>query len=1609
MKQFQKRIISMLVCVGILLGLIAQSGGVSALATSLNIGTTKATDLKAKTDPSAEWGTDANPFTVLEIVPSHEEAQIGYFIPGCEPVNMEKAKYSMDMKGNFTSTLGTIYDVSDVTVYAFYDQIPSKEANEYLSVYVNDGNSVYHTREDVVYENTWLNYGQWRSTWNTEYSQKGDYIQVEAGQGNFNVNADSYKYVGESQGDYIWVPSDNGSTVRTQNNGDLFAYSYIKYKHKDEFIDIVFDGAKSSSFQTQVITMTPSELEGNLDIIDVADLITIHPGSGDYKGLAQIYYALNDNGDTATTIPDVGPTFWDKGKDLTYNEVMRITERMASDNPAALILDKGSMFAGSDAQKEYNCHKLLYMVLMYQPSVFWNTFKNYLTPYTGKDGSLKVKYTKGGTTGEYPTSEFWGIEETSEQWTYGGTTYGSVRNPFLFNPESGACMIDQVRYYNINGGGTDIFDKIFTYDSACQMLQNLLNGGDIKKTDMSSNGLWTNNITSDAFEDDDTSSLSYIRAVKYILQQPSYTPKLRILEIEPCDQYIYGSQGWKTYYQSLFPWYHPQSGEASWLDDENLIEVTTMPTWEFIGSTGQYDYDAKDANGNWKRLSTESSDDLIAKYDLIIIGSKQDASNGLNGYNKYKNGHSDSSVDLKNLIYVSVGGTLNNDNMTEWSQTKYSEYMDIRYSGNDITLKKLLELEDFLKAGKPIVVDSGLYKDGVVDTDKVDCDSKLYDLLTWKDTGKTSDGSDRNAQENIFVHGSIPTAKMKSLISKNTCRIEFYEAGYPVEYGYTTYEDLNNGERMSYNYAGKSDTAEGVIVNEIYQGKNSNGTATLTYHFYIAGNASDTYNAYLNIDLDGDGVYGGSLKEHSEVDNMNTSMGYAGTKEAYAYDTTEQALYLTIYDEKWNKLGTTNPNSHDFRPLEANTEYYATRNIPSSQQGIIPWKLEVQSRTNEYLRSSAIDYTAVYNKDNQEKIMVLQMSLRGSMDSDNFVKKDMWGHSSSFTAFTKDSIVVKSGESYQDFEARRISNGGIPETNSQLYNQMSNNQKQTVAKFETYLEPVQEFDVTIQFMFNKDWYQLFGVTKDSGPEYEQALANWKAFLSEYDMLVFGFVDQNCFTNDTVFAEGVKDFVAQGKSMMLSHDTISGTDLKTIGTTKNEYGKYNAWLRSIAGQRRAYFNKQANGTYEKSYTDVKVNGNTITNVSNTNLNDTNKRNYLGMWSAAIDGDFVDKDAYKEYNGNYYANEWPDNSTFMGLYAQKQHSSSIADRVSTNGASLSVGWANKDSWSTSFVKLTNNGQITSYPYKLDDVIEVLQTHTQYFQLDLEYQQDGDVNVWFNLSDRNDSEVQAFYDKDGKLSASDTPDTCSSKINMYSARDQDCRNSFYIYNKGNITYTGSGHGYTDYGSSKNALMTDDEVKLFVNTMISAYRQPESEPFVQIDNSDAAASDGTSILYLDYDGYQYATDAGPETGDVKTGIDNRVVTIDGKEMVAVELSVYDLSSANVNDKKNYLWINQDGKSVDPTHVILRKVTKDSSGVVTEEDVTYTKDENEVVRYNVSASVDGERYIMYIPYEDVTESGAVNYSFGTYATYIKSNRKITTSTSITKATVMLLPLFDLN
>jgi hypothetical protein len=1016
-----------------------------------------------------------------------------------------------------------------------------------------------------------------------------------------------------------------------------------------------------------------------------------------------------------------------------------------------------------------------------------------------------------------------------------------------------------------------------------------------------------------------------------------------------------------------------------------------MPTWEFICSTGQYDYDELDEYGNSKTLTTESSDDLLAKYDVIIIGAKQDASNGLNGYNKYtRTLDGSTSVDLGNLVYVSVGGTIGTGTQQAYGgNTGDAEVMNIRYSGNDITLKKLLELEDFLRAGKPIVVDSGLYKDGQVDTAKVDKSSKIYDLLTW-------DGGDSGAQKNIFASNNINSSRMKNLIMNKSCRIEFYQGGYPTEYNY-----VSENTTEKYNDGKNNLVLNGKIVNEIYQSKSSNGTAVLTYHFYISGNDSDTYNAYLNIDLNGDGVYSSSLKEKSEVDNMNDALGLTG-KDKKTYDTTESAMGLTIYDRNMNKLGTTDPdNPKKGYALKANTEYYATRTIPSSQQGMLPWKLEIQSRSNSYNRSSAVDYTAVYNSENKKTISVLQMTLQGDMSKDNssLVSKNIWGNWNSMTAFTTDSIVVNTTDTYSTFKARmKATDDGqhyLPETEStRLNNLFSLYQKHTAAMFESYLEPVQEFDVTIQYMFNQDWYTLFGTTEKSGSTYKQKVANWEDFLSNYDMVVIGFIDSNSYTSNAVYQEGIKDFVNQGKSMILSHDTVSGSDVTKIGSAKSGYTENAVWLRTISGQRRAYYNKQKDGTYKKSYNDVKVNGVTYSLVTD----------YIVDYYDDLLGTYNPSD-YGESGESYLVNEYPDNGNFIGTYYRidgREGSTLNIERVAKSGT-LGSGWP--DNAYTSFIKLTNNGQITTYPYKLGSVIQVLNTHTQNFQLDLDYEEGGDVNVWFNLSDRYDSDVAAYI----------TENNITSMItgaNYYSARNQDGRNNFYIYNKGNITYTGSGHGVA-YNGGYNGMMTSDEIKLFINTMIASYRQPESEPVVSLDDVDGTDSEGTGLIYLDYDGYTYDEADGTSGSTVKNGADSRVEIVDGKEQVAVYFTVTDIGTATLTNKNCYLSITQPsatdaGKevAVDPGTVKLIEISTDKDG----KEVRETIKTNSDGKYLVDSTNSGVHYVMYFPYSEVRDgTGTVEFNYTTQATYTKKNRDVTTTEKKTSVDIMLLPLFDLD
>lgn len=99
-------------------------------------------------------------------------------------------------------------------------------------------------------------------------------------------------------------------------------------------------------------------------------------------------------------------------------------------------------------------------------------------------------------------------------------------------------------------------------------------------------------------------------------------------------------------------------------------------------------------------------EDINTLYDMVYMGSGAGRFNFKNGTTVFNN------TALNTKIYFSTGDT---------QQIKDNGRVTDTYRGNDITLQKKGELQDFLAAGFPIVLDNGMFlKTGIVNTTNID-------------------------------------------------------------------------------------------------------------------------------------------------------------------------------------------------------------------------------------------------------------------------------------------------------------------------------------------------------------------------------------------------------------------------------------------------------------------------------------------------------------------------------------------------------------------------------------------------------------------------------------------------------------------------------------------------------------------------------------------------------------------------------------------------------------------------------------------------------------------------------------------------------------------------
>ncbi len=356
---------------------------------------------------------------------------------------------------------------------------------------------------------------------------------------------------------------------------------------------------------------------------------------------------------------------------------------------------------------------------------------------------------------------------------------------------------------------------------------------------------------------------------------------------------------------------------------------------------------------------------------------------------------------------------------------------------------------------------------------------------------------------------------------------------------------------------------------------------------------------------------------------------------------------------------------------------------------------------------------------------------------------------------------------------------------------------------------------------------------------------YKYLQENYDMIILGFVDVYHGPNATA-TEGIKKYIENGYSVLFTHDCTSfinaknrtakqpnGSDDTRPSTTCDTWGyEFNSIIRNLVGMDRYDVLFESTHENEKPYKprsdrkivlDFETQGFTYHILNQWGYHDTSHQ--------LSDYGWLEQTAFRSKGANTGVN---------GL-----------NKLQENLVGISLGPGQYPDC-TNYVTSVNRGQVTQYPYVLKDQFPVATTHSQYYQLDLTADDDNDgesdIVVWYCISAMGKSDDRLRNYK-----------VDTSKQNVYNISPNDVRNNYYIYNKGNITYSGVGHSQPT---------GEDEFKLFINTMIAAYRTGLHEPDLAIVDGYGYNASTARQLYVTYDDQIRKAIVGGQSSDLGTGV---------------------------------------------------------------------------------------------------------------------------------------------
>ena len=778
-----------------------------------------------------------------------------------------------------------------------------------------------------------------------------------------------------------------------------------------------------------------------------------------------------------------------------------------------------------------------------------------------------------------------------------------------------------------------------------------------------------------------------------------------------------------------------------------------------------------------------------------------------------------------------------------------------------------------------------LYRGGLLDTDYLDpngkvngkqpgANGKYNNIEAYKDEDPDSDGIKynfkRGLSESDYHNGDTYIDKARSddieyrfagndITEEKLNRLkEYIKSGYPIVFadGFVKTSGsslivndylIDNSSRMYelVDFAIKwrdnpSNKQKNVIFEKADEKLNANDLNSLITNINLPKPEIKLEERNLEKDID----IPGRTTDYSRINNRTLEINFKLLNKGFENDKVKFKLSLYVDSNSDGKFSGTreliNPRyytvlkdnaTHKGKLTSSKTSWYRiTYKLPKYYVGIVPWKIKIESVDGSDLSryTSATGFGYVQNAGAAKKINILQIK-----SSDNVQSHYNENYKGDYTRYKYNNLFYYN---YRDTAGNLLTfkdpsiryNNWIGEGTFD----MADN-----AMFKELLDEVKntgDFDITVKSVSPETLIYWYNDWRMKNPD-KRPLEYFDATATKYDMIVMGFGDSYTLPNVNNCLEPIQDWANSGKPILYTHDCTSQVNYRGTSSWNydlnrmirglvglDRYGVLNNWpLRVGTGADKnntvTKFEKTKYPTIAANTSDNSVTSSRLFEIAKENAERNNKDIKDIAYEPRSNKTKIVKEVQGFTNGSlvYLSGNESTNAQFKfakGYVRSERH--------------------------TNRVEQINKGQITTYPFKIEKELEVAKTHYQPYQIDFNEDDDedgeSDLIVWYTLASRESMK--------------------NNPASEYNLAPRDVRNNYYIYTKGNITYSGVGH---------EKVTGREEMKLYVNTLIAAYKAamvPPSIEFKETGDPDAAEK---TVSYISYDVSSDASNKGVVTGD--------------------------------------------------------------------------------------------------------------------------------------------------